>query len=437
MSLKDNLLNVLPIDINSKSENDTFKEIRKQALDNFKKLGFPTRKEEAWKYTSLNSILREEYQLEISEPKIDIEKIKSYFLPEADTYKVIFVNGILQENLSTLVNTEGFVIDTLAKAKDTGVHKEIIAKHYNQIAKKESMAELNTAMNFDGLFVYINKSIIVDKPIELFNFAIGTNNALLLQPRNLIVAEDNAQVQIIERHQNLGESSVFTNSVTEVYNSKDAQVKLYKIQANTETSSLVDGTYILQEGNTESSVHTFSFGGKITRNNLEFYQHGSHSNSILKGITILEDKEHVDHHTLVHHTQPDCESHQDYKGIYADRSTGIFNGKIFVDKIAQKLNAYQQNNNIVVDDRATINAKPQLEIFADDVRCSHGCTIGQLPEESLFYLRSRGIPKKEAEAVMMYAFANTALESVSIPSLRKEIGRLIAEKLNVGIDIEI
>lgn len=437
MSLKDNLLNVLPIDINSKSENDTFKEIRKQALDNFKKLGFPTRKEEAWKYTSLNSILREEYQLEISEPKIDIEKIKSYFLPEADTYKVIFVNGILQENLSTLVNTEGFVIDTLAKAKDTGVHKEIIAKHYNQIAKKESMVELNTAMNFDGLFVYINKSIIVDKPIELFNFAIGTNNALLLQPRNLIVAEDNAQVQIIERHQNLGESSVFTNSVTEVYNSKDAQVKLYKIQANTETSSLVDGTYILQEGNTESSVHTFSFGGKITRNNLEFYQHGSHSNSILKGITILEDKEHVDHHTLVHHTQPDCESHQDYKGIYADRSTGIFNGKIFVDKIAQKLNAYQQNNNIVVDDRATINAKPQLEIFADDVRCSHGCTIGQLPEESLFYLRSRGIPKKEAEAVMMYAFANTALESVSIPSLRKEIGRLIAEKLNVGIDIEI
>src|SRR5699024_3677963 len=260
------------------------------------------------------------------------------------------------------------VIDTLAKAKDTGVHKEIIAKHYNQIAKKESMVELNTAMNFDGLFVYINKSIIVDKPIELFNFAIGTNNALLLQPRNLIVAEDNAQVQIIERHQNLGESSVFTNSVTEVYNSKDAQVKLYKIQANTETSSLVDGTYILQEGNTESSVHTFSFGGKITRNNLEFYQHGSHSNSILKGITILEDKEHVDHHTLVHHTQPDCESHQDYKGIYADRSTGIFNGKIFVDKIAQKLNAYQQNNNIVVDDRATINAKPQLEIFADDVR---------------------------------------------------------------------
>lgn len=437
MSLKDNLLNVLPIDINSKSENDTFKEIRKQALDNFKKLGFPTRKEEAWKYTSLNSILREEYQLEISEPKIDIEKIKSYFLPEADTYKVIFVNGILQENLSTLVNTEGFVIDTLAKAKDTGVHKKIIAKHYNQIAKKESMVELNTAMNFDGLFVYINKSIIVDKPIELFNFAIGTNNALLLQPRNLIVAEDNAQVQIIERHQNLGESSVFTNSVTEVYNSKDAQVKLYKIQANTETSSLVDGTYILQEGNTESSVHTFSFGGKITRNNLEFYQHGSHSNSILKGITILEDKEHVDHHTLVHHTQPDCESHQDYKGIYADRSTGIFNGKIFVDKIAQKLNAYQQNNNIVVDDRATINAKPQLEIFADDVRCSHGCTIGQLPEESLFYLRSRGIPKKEAEAVMMYAFANTALESVSIPSLRKEIGRLIAEKLNVGIDIEI
>src|SRR5699024_5980810 len=133
---------------------------------------------------------------------------------------------------------------------------------------------------------------------------------------------------------------------------------------------------------------------------------------------------------------PDCESHQDYKGIYADRSTGIFNGKIFVDKIAQKLNAYQQNNNIVVDDRATVNAKPQLEIFADDVRCSHGCTVGRLPEEALFYLRSRGIPKKEAEAVLMYAFANTVLESVRIPALRKEVARLIANKLGVSIELE-
>lgn len=433
MSLKENLLATFP-NIQT-TEADNFKEIRKNALENFDEKGFPTRKEEAWRFTSLNPILREEYNLEIPETKIDIDKIKSYYIPEADTYKVVFVNGVLQEDLSDLVTGKGYIITTLDKAKQDENYKEIVAKHYNQIAKKESMAELNTALSTNGLFVHASKSVVIDKPIELFYFA-SSQDALLLQPRNLIVAEVNSDIQVIERHQNLSDSTVLTNSVTEVYNSKDAQVHIYKIQANTHKSSLIDGTYIYQEEKTESRVHTFAFGGKITRNNLEFYQNGEYSNSILKGVTILEEKEHVDHHTLVHHKEENCESYQDYKGIYSDRSHGVFNGKIFVEKTAQKLNAYQQNNNIVVDNRATVNAKPQLEIFADDVRCSHGCTVGRLPEEALFYLRSRGIPKKEAEAVLMYAFANTVLESVRIPALRKEVARLIANKLGVSIELE-
>lgn len=436
MSLKENLLAVFPT-IDADKEADNFKEIRKNAIKNFGEQGFPTRKMEEWKYTSLNPVLREAYQLDFQDHQIDTEKIKSYYLPNADTYKIVFVNGILQEDLSTLVTKKGFVINTLAQAKQEEGQKEIVVKHFGQIAKKESMAELNTAFSKDGLFVYVKKSVLVEKPIEVFYFATGGEEALLLQPRNLIVAEANSQVQIIERHQSLTENATLTNAVTEVYNSKDAMVDLYKIQANTDNASLVDGTYIFQEERTTSSVHTFAFGGKITRNNLEFYQHGSNSNSILKGVTILENKEHVDHHTLVHHTQPNCESHQDYKGIFSDRSVGVFNGKIYVDKIAQKLSAYQQNNNVLLDDGATVNSKPQLEIFADDVRCSHGCTIGQLPDESLFYLRSRGIPKKEARALMMYAFANTVLESVRIPALREEITRMVAQKLGVSIDIEL
>jgi Fe-S cluster assembly protein SufD len=184
-------------------------------------------------------------------------------------------------------------------------------------------------------------------------------------------------------------------------------------------------------------VHTFSFGGNITRNNLNFFQKGEHVNSILKGITIIEGKQHVDHHTLVHHIEPNCESHQDYKGIYDERSTGVFNGKVIVEKEAQKTNAYQQNNNVLVSDRATINAKPQLEIFADDVKCSHGCTIGQLDEQALFYMQQRGIPKKEARALLMYAFANTVLESVKIPEVKARITKLIASKLNVNIGFDI
>src|SRR5690554_36269 len=436
MSLKENLLAAFPT-ISTDNESDDFKEIRKTAIKGFEEKGFPTRKMEAWKYTSLNPLLREEYKLDLQAKEIDTEKIKSYFLPNADTYKVVFVNGVLQKELSTLITEEGFTINTLAQAKKEEGQKQIVAKHYNQIAEKESMAHLNTAFSKDGVFIYVKRSVVVDKPIELFNFATGGEEALLLQPRNLVVAEANSQVQIIERHQNLTENATFTNVVTEVYNSKDAMVDIYKIQANTENASMVDGTYFHQEERTTSSVHTFALGGNIVRNNLEFYQHGSHSNSILKGITVLENREHVDHHTLVHHTQPNCESHQDYKGIFSDRSTGIFNGKILVDKIAQKLSAYQQNNNVVVDDRATVNSKPQLEIYADDVRCSHGCTIGQLPDESLFYLRSRGIPKKEAEAVLMFAFANTVLESVRIPALKEEVMRLIANKLDAEVNIEI
>lgn len=435
MILKDNLLAAFP-SIDSSKESDAYKEIRKKAIKSFEEKGFPTRKQEAWKYTSLNSLLREPYQMDFQEDKVDVDKIKSYFLSNTDTYKAVFVNGIFQKELSNLATEKGFTISTLAKAKQDEDLKEVLNKHFDQIAKKESMAELNTAFSKDGLFVHVKKSVAIEKPIELFFFASGGEEALLLQPRNLIVLEENAQVQIIERHQNLTENATFSNAVTEVYTSKDAILDFYKIQANANNASLVDGTYILQEERTTSNVHTFSFGGKITRNNLEFYQHGSHSNSVLKGITILEDKEHVDHHTLVHHTQPNCESHQDYKGIYSDRSTGVFNGKIYVDKIAQKLSAYQQNNNIVVDNRATINAKPQLEIFADDVRCSHGCTIGKLPEDAIFYLRSRGIPKKEAQAVMMYAFANTVLESVKIPALRDEVTRLVAKKLDVSMEID-
>ena len=200
---------------------------------------------------------------------------------------------------------------------------------------------------------------------------------------------------------------------------------------------MIDNTYINQKQQSHVSVHTFAFGGKLTRNNLNFYQNGEHIDSTLKGITIIGDKQHVDHNTLVHHIEPNCESHQDYKGIFGDSATGVFNGKVIVEKEAQKTNAFQANNNVLISDKATVNTKPQLEIFADDVKCSHGCTIGQLDESALFYLRTRGIPEKEAKALLMYAFANNVLESVKIPELKKRINKLIANKLavNIGFDL--
>jgi Fe-S cluster assembly protein SufD len=259
----------------------------------------------------------------------------------------------------------------------------------------------------------------------------------MLQPRNLIVVEENAQVEIIETHQSLTENPIFTNSVTEIFVGQNANLDYYKIQNDRLMSSLIDNTYISQEKNSVAKVHTFSFGGKLTRNNLNYFQKGSYINSTMKGITIIDENQLVDHHTLVDHAKPNCESHQDYKGIYSGKSTGVFNGKIVVDKIAQKTNAFQQNNNILLNDKSTINSKPQLEIFADDVKCSHGCTIGQLDQDALFYLRARGIPKKEAKALLTFAFANNVLESVNIPSVKSRIKKIIADKLGVDLGFDL
>ena len=259
----------------------------------------------------------------------------------------------------------------------------------------------------------------------------------MLQPRNLVVIDENSHVQIVERHQSLTENPVLTNSVTEIFANKRAIVDYYKIQNDKQSASLIDNTFVNQKDQSLAKVHTFSFGGKLTRNNLNFYQNGERIDSTMKGITIIGDRQHVDHNTLVHHIEPNCESHQDYKGIYDANSTGVFNGKVVVEKLAQKTNAFQANNNILISDKAMINTKPQLEIFADDVRCTHGCTIGQLDESAMFYLRSRGIPEKEARVLLMFAFSNNVLDSVKIPEIKQRITKLIAQKLGVNIGFDL
>jgi Fe-S cluster assembly protein SufD len=313
----------------------------------------------------------------------------------------------------------------------------IIENYFNKAAEKDSLSSLNTAFSSEGAYIHIPKNKIVEKPIQIIHFSTGNESATMLQPRNLIVVDENSHVQIIERHQSLTSNPVLTNSVTEIFANKRAIVDYYKIQNDNENASLIDHTFVKQSRESFASVHTFSFGGKLIRNNLNFYQNGERIDSTLKGITIIGEKQHVDHNTLVHHIEPNCESHQDYKGIFDDRSTGVFNGKVVVEKEAQKTNAFQANNNILISDKASINTKPQLEIFADDVKCSHGCTIGQLDESAMFYMRSRGIPEKEAKALLMFAFSNNVLESVKIPELKQRITKIIANKLGVNIGFDL
>ncbi|MCH1518052.1 MAG: Fe-S cluster assembly protein SufD [Flavobacteriaceae bacterium] len=409
-------------------------DIRSTSLKTFEALGFPSKKDEAWKYTSLAKLLKNDYSIfPKKESSIELKDVKKYFLYEIDSYKVVFIDGIYSPFLSDTTH-DGIDVCLLSAALTKPKYREVIEKYFNQVAdKEESLTALNTSFAKEGAYVYVPKSVVAEKPIQIIHFSTGEQGDFLLQPRSLVVVEENAQVQIIERHQSLAAHEVLTNAVTEIFAAKSALVDYYKIQNDRLDASLIDNTYVAQESDSNVNVHTFSFGGKLTRNNLNFTQNGEHIDSTMKGITIIGEQQHVDHYTLVNHVQPNCESHQDYKGIYADKSVGVFNGKIYVDKIAQKTNAFQQNNNILLDDKATINTKPQLEIFADDVKCSHGCTIGQLDEDALFYLRTRGIPKREAKGLLTYAFANNVLESVAIPSLKTRINKLIAKKLGVNL----
>ncbi len=432
MDLKDKLISSY-----SSLENQGDKElltIRNEALKIFEAKGFPTKKEETWRYTSLRPVIKEDYNLfPKTEQNLSFEEIEKYLVDDLDAYRMIFVDGVFSEKLSQLTEDK-FEVSALSAAFQNEKYEEIIKKHFNKIRPQDdSLSALNTAFSREGAFIYIKRGQALDKPVQLLYLSTANESAMMLQPRNLVVIGENAQAKIIERHQSLNENPVFTNSVTEIFADKYAVVDYYKIQKDKENSTLIDNTYVDQADNSNVSIQTFSLGGKLIRNHWKAAQNGERIDTTFKGVTLLNGKQQVDHVTLVHHAQPNNESHQDFKGMFDDKSKGVFDGYILVDKIAQKTNGYQKSDNILLSDRAIAHAKPQLEIYADDVLCSHGCTVGQVDKDALRYLRTRGIPQKEAYALMMYAFCSSVLTSVTIPELQKNADAWIAAKLGVDM----
>ena len=450
MSLKEKLVSsFLAFELDTNIMSNVHK-IRSQSIKEFEKIGFPNPKDEYWKYTPVKKILNEKLTLfNKKRHLIEFDKVKDFFLNGIESYKLVFIDGMFDPLWSDTTHEEADVC-ILSSVLEKEKYNDVISKYYNKLVNsKESFSLLNSSFSKEGAYVHVPKNVVLDKPVEIVHINSGGESSLMLQPRSLVVLEKNSKAQIIESHYSLTgkqESSVnnaddfidpLTNSLTEIHINENSNLDYYKIQNDVETSSIIDNTYIDQKSNSEVSCHTFSFGGNIVRNNLNFYQNGTNINSILKGVTILGTNQHTDHHTLVHHANPNCESYQEYKGIYDDKSTGVFNGRVVVDKIAQKINAFQQNNNLIIGDNATVNTKPQLEIFADDVKCSHGCTIGQLDKEALFYLKARGINENDAKGLLTYAFANNVLENVKMQVLKSKIKKIIADKIGVNLGFEL
>lgn len=437
-ALKDKLESsfiVFENDLNGAAKTPVHK-VRQEAFQRFEEMGFPTKRDEEWKYTNLKPILKPDYRIFPSaDNSIDFSAVKQYFLSDVDSYKLVFIDGVFSSWLSETTHDR---FDVCTFSSMLTKYQDVAEKYFNKaLPEYESLSAVNTAFAKEGAFIRIKKSQTADKPIQLLFFTTDHGHEVMTQPRNLIVLEENAEAVITERHQSLSNKPVLTNVATEIFAERASRLHYYKIQNDQEESSLIDNTSVKQYGQSSVRIGTFSFGNKFVRNNLNIFLEEEHTETHMDGITVIDGKQTVDHHTLVDHKVPNCYSNELYKGIYDDRAHGVFNGKVMVHPHAQKTNAFQENNNILLTDRASVDTKPQLEIYADDVQCSHGCTIGQLDEQALFYLMTRGIPQKEAKALLLYAFANDGLRNVKINELRKKLNRQIAKKLNVNLDFEL
>ncbi len=392
--------------------------LRREAIGRVEALGFPTRKSEAWKYTDITAQLRADWPLGpgAEAPRPSPEALAAARIPGLDAYEVVLVNGRCLSGAPEGL-PEGFVVGGLADC--AAAHPALFERHFGRYAdhRGEVFTALNTAFTHDGVCIYAPRGAALDKPVHIISL-LQAEGLLLVQPRYLVVAEDGASVEIIETQTALGEPECFTNSVAEVYGGRDAQVSFYRIQDEGRRATQVAGMQVYQETGSNCTTFTATLSGRIVRNNLSFLPADEHCESHLFGLFIGGGDLHVDNHTHVEHARPNCVSNELYKGILDDHATGVFNGKVFVRQDAQKTNAYQSNKSIILTPTARMYSKPELEIYADDVKCSHGATTGQLDPEALFYLQSRGIPAVKARAMLLLAFARDVLENVRIAPLR-------------------
>lgn len=419
------------------SSSGHIRDLRRAAFDIFKSLGFPSIKNEEWKYTNILPFLKEDYELDVLHHDLSREefertaKLVAAHLDEVQdslkgeqkgAYRLVTVNGKINQELS-------FLPDMLRILPFTAAEEEAsFRKYFGKIAVLEdhAMAALNTALYNDGLFIEAPKGRNLDKPLHIINVLLS-GTATFVQPRHLFVVNAGASMEVIETTITDNEShTLFVNGVTEIAVAENAHFHHYDVQTGCKGMRIIQRTEATQEKHSNYSNYTFTLPGTdLVRNNLVLHLNDADLESHLYGLYLTAGQQLVDNHTEVHHKKPHGESNQLYKGVLLDQSKAVFNGKIFVYEDAQKTNAFQQSNNILFSEKATVNAKPQLEIFADDVKCSHGTTVGQLNKEALFYLQSRGISEQTAKNMMVTAFAYDVTQKIGIPALRTYLEKLI------------
>jgi Fe-S cluster assembly protein SufD len=404
---------------------------RKEALEIFRKLGLPAQKHEEYKHTPITRILDKNFSFAPSAAAGPLPEVKKFFIPGLEGNVIVFIDGVFSKDHSSIVSPASEItIQPLEEAIHS--NNEVALRHFSKYANyaTDSLTAWNRAGWKHGLFIHVPDKAVVEKPVIIYNISNATAGEIIAINRNLFVIGKNAQVTVIEKFDSDGQANHFTNLVTEIAVSENAGLDLYTIQHDLNNRYQHSLTEIHQKNSSRVNTFTFTLHGKLFRNNLHLQIDGEGIESHMYGLYLLNGDTLGDNHTVVDHKKANSFSNELYKGIMDDSSRGVFNGKIFVRPHAQKTNAFQANRNILLSDKAIVNTKPQLEIWADDVKCSHGCTTGQLDEEALFYLRSRGLHKDTARAMMLYAFAGEVLDYVKHPVLKEYLDTLISDRLH-------
>jgi Fe-S cluster assembly protein SufD len=406
--------------------------VREVSMKRFIQSGIPGFKNEDYKYTNLQPAFEKSYAQELVRESglINLNEVFKCNLPQLDTHLVFLVNGwFYSGNNPGAELPKGVVIGSLEQIANE--KPELLQNYLNRQAglSNDPFVALNTAFAKDGFFMFVPKGVVVEKPVQIINLLSSEENLMVTQ-RNLIVAEAGSQVKILVCDHTLTTTSFLFNSVTEVFVGDDALVDAYTIQNHHNQSTTINSSFYKLQCNSNLVTGVVSLHGGLIRNNLKVTFSAEHGEADVNGLSFTDKKQHVDNNTLIEHSSPNCLSNQIYKNILDDESTGAFSGRIHVARDAQQTNAFQRNNNVLLSDKARMQTKPQLIIDADDVKCSHGATVGQINEEALFFLRARGIGEKDARMMLMNAFAHEVIRKITIESLRERIDELIEKRLN-------
>ncbi|MBN2410481.1 Fe-S cluster assembly protein SufD [candidate division KSB1 bacterium] len=409
-------------------------DLRKQAITRFDELGFPTIRKEEWRFTNISPITRIPFKLAAGghDPEVVSGVIEPYTLKDIKHTQLIFMNGQYVPELSVSRLPEGVRVKNLDRAlqEDKELIEKYLTKHSDYM--EHEFTALNTAFISDGAFIHIPEGLILDNPIHILYMTSAAGESIVTHPRNLIIAGSNSRSSIIENYAGVNNDIYFTNPVTEIIAGENTVMDFYKLQQESAKAYHISALYVHQMRNSVFSSHSFSFGGSIVRNDIFNLLDGEGSDSILNGLYLAHKDQLIDNHSVIDHARPHCHSNEVYHGILDDKARAVFSGKIHVRPDAQKTDAIQSNKNILLSEEAMVDTKPQLEIFADDVRCTHGGTIGQIDENGVFYLRARGINEQLAKNIMIHAFAGEIIKNIKIDKFRDIIDKLVFSRLEDG-----